>query len=95
MKDAYRVARAFGLTVYELWGIAPAGQPVSTTDAETLSLLELRNKCGWSLDTLRELSGVPISTLSRVERGQEPHLDSAFRIAAALSVSVYQVWQLR
>lgn len=93
LKDAYRVARAFELTVYEVWGMPTTGHPVSTTGAETLPLLERRGECGWSLDTLAELSGVPTTTISRIERGQEPHLDSAFRIAAVLGVSVYQVWQ--
>jgi len=94
LKDAYRVACAFDLTVYELCGIPATGHALSNPEAEPLSLRELRDKHGWSLDTLAQLSGVPITTISRIERGQEPHLDSAFRIATALDMSVYRVWAL-
>jgi DNA-binding XRE family transcriptional regulator len=59
---------------------------------EQFSMRELRNNRGWSLGVLSELSGVSKSTLFSVEEGHMPNLETAVRIAAALGMSVYQLW---
>jgi transcriptional regulator with XRE-family HTH domain len=93
LQNAYKVASAFQLTVYELWGIAPTGKSGQEAESKILSMRELREKRGWSFDRLRNLSSVKKNTLYRVENGQEPSLESAVRIAAAFGVSVYQMWK--
>jgi DNA-binding XRE family transcriptional regulator len=41
---------------------------------------------------LAELSGVSKTTLCQIEKGHMPSLKNAVRIAAALDLSVYQIW---
>ena len=89
---AYRVADALHTTVYELWSIPPSGHTMGKAKREHFSVRELRKNRGWSLDILSELSGVSKSTLFSIEEGRTPTLKTGVRIAAALGVSVYQLW---
>ena len=91
--NAYKVAAAFQLTVYDLWLIPPSGTIPAPNDADVSSVTELRLKRGWGLRDLAELSRIPPSTLFAIEKGQIPKLENALRIAAALEVSVYQIWK--
>ena len=91
--NAYKVAAAFQLTVYELWSIPPSGTIPVPSEADISSVTELRLKRRWRLCDLVELSGVPTTTLFAIEKGQIPKLENAVRIAAALGVSVYQIWK--
>ena len=46
-----------------------------------------------TLEDLSAASGIPISTLSDIERGAEPRVSTAIRIAKALKTTVEQLWQ--
>lgn len=91
--NAYKVAAAFQLTVYELWSISPVGTIPLPNEADVSSVTELRLTRGWRLRDLAELSRIPTTTLFAIEKGQIPKLEIAVRIAAALGVSVYQIWK--
>ena len=93
LTNAYKVASAFELTVYELWEIPCSAPEVDAAKFEFAALRDQREARQWSLDTLAEMSGVPKNTIYRIENGQVPSLESAVRIAAALEVSVYQLWK--
>jgi transcriptional regulator with XRE-family HTH domain len=93
LTNAYRVAAAFDLTVYELWSIPPSGIIPVPNEADVSSVTELRLKRGWRLRDLAELSRIPTTTLFAIEKGQIPKLENAVKIAAALGVSVYQIWK--
>jgi transcriptional regulator with XRE-family HTH domain len=93
LTNAYRVAAAFHLTVYELWSIPPSGIIPVPNETDVSSVAELRLKRGWRLRDLVELSRVPTTTLFAIEKGQIPKLENGVRIAAALGVSVYQIWK--
>lgn len=45
-----------------------------------------------TLEELSITSGVPSSTISDIERGAEPRVSTAIRIAKALGASVEQLW---
>lgn len=51
-----------------------------------------RKELGMTLEQLSQESGVPVSTLSDVERGIEPKVKTAQRIAHALGSSVDDLW---
>ena len=56
----------------------------------TGKLKELRDERGWTQDKLSEISGVPQSTLSRLESGKDkkdPTASAVFRLAATFGVS--------
>jgi transcriptional regulator with XRE-family HTH domain len=89
---AYKVADALQTTVYELWGIPPSGHEMGNAKTKQFSVREFRKNRGWPLDILSELSGVSKSTIFSVEEGHTPTLATAVRIAAALGLSVYQLW---
>jgi transcriptional regulator with XRE-family HTH domain len=91
--NAYKVATAFQLTVYELWSIPPGWTIPLPNESDVSSVTELRLKRGWRLRDLAELSRIPTTTLFAIEKGQIPKLENAVRIAAALGVSVYQIWK--
>ena len=60
-----------------------------TTDRTGAAIRKLRLARGWSLATLSEESGVPISTLSRVELGQNAlNYDKLVRLCRALEVDI-------
>jgi transcriptional regulator with XRE-family HTH domain len=91
--NAYKIAAAFQVTVYELWSIPPSGTIPVPNEVDVSSVIELRLKRGWRLRDLAELSGIPTTTLFAIEKGQIPKLENAVRIAVALGVSVYQIWR--
>jgi transcriptional regulator with XRE-family HTH domain len=93
LANAYKVARALEATVYKLWNVPLGGQALPSAKTQALTVHELRKKHGWSLDTFSELAGVSRTTLYEIEDGRIPTLEVAFRIAAVLRVSVYQLWK--
>ena len=59
------------------------------SDKTGAAIRKLRLARGWNLATLSEQCGVPISTLSRVELGQNSlHYDKLIRLCGALGVDV-------
>ena len=59
------------------------------SDKTGAAIRKLRLTRGWNLATLSEQSGVPISTLSRVELGQNSlHYDKLIRLCGALGVDI-------
>lgn len=93
LQNAYKVAAALQVTVYDLYPILPPKSVPAAEDGEQHSVLELRMKRNWPVRQLAKASGVALSTLSNVEKGFPPKVDKAIRIAAALGVSVYQIWK--
>lgn len=57
-------------------------------------LREYRVMRGLSQPELAVKSGVPVSTISDVERGAEPKVVTAIRLARALVVRVEQIWRV-
>jgi transcriptional regulator with XRE-family HTH domain len=57
------------------------------------SLRRLRRRRKLGLRELARASGVSTSTLSIAENGHTPTLENAAKIAAALGVSVYHIWE--
>lgn len=53
-----------------------------------------RKAAGLTLNQLSNISGIPVSTLSDIERGAEPRMITALRIAKALRARVDQLWSL-
>lgn len=51
-----------------------------------------RTQLGMTLEQLAHKSGVPVSTISDVERGVEPKVLTAKRIAIALGSTVEDLW---
>jgi transcriptional regulator with XRE-family HTH domain len=91
--NAYKVAAAFQLTVYDLWSIPPSATSPVPNGSDVSSVTDLRLKRGWGVRDLAETSRIPTTTLFAIEKGQIPKLENAVRIAVALGVSVYQVWK--
>lgn len=92
LENAYKVATAFHVTVYELYPTLSTGDISVVKGGEVHSVRELRLKRHWGLRDLAEASGVSSTTLCYVEKGYIPKVDKAIKIAAALGVSVYQIW---
>lgn len=57
-------------------------------------LREWRLTRNLSQPELAQKSGVPVSTISDVERGAEPKVTTAIRLARALIVRVEQIWSV-
>lgn len=55
---------------------------------------EVRKMRKMTLESLSEASGVPLSTISDIERGAEPRVITALRLAKALGTQVEQLWFL-
>ena len=51
-----------------------------------------RQLLGMTLEQVSKESGVPISTLSEIERGREPAITTAQRIAKALLTTTDELW---
>jgi|SRR5690554_4179127 len=49
---------------------------------------KLRLQRGWSQDQLAQMSGLSIRTIQRIERGQNPGLDSLRSLAAVFEVDI-------
>jgi DNA-binding XRE family transcriptional regulator len=94
LRNAYKVANAFGLTIYDLWDIPQHRTDRLETGSSTCFLRELRIKRKLRLNELARLSGIPTTTLFRIEKGHVPTLQIAVRLAATLGVSAYQIWRL-
>lgn len=98
LRNALRIAAAFQLSVYEVWGTAaPSGTESRKEEggnAPALSVRGLRAKRGWRLYDLSNVSGVSMSTVASVEKGRLPTLNNGLRIASAFGVSVHDIWSL-
>lgn len=93
LRNAYKVAGAFQLTIYELWSIPSTGSTGNASEIRPKTVRELRMQRHWRLRDLAEVSGVSKTTLTYIEAGHIPTLRNAVRIATALGVSVYQIWR--
>ena len=51
-----------------------------------------RKELDLTLIQLSELTGIPVSTLSDIERGAEPRVGTAIVLANALKSTVEQLW---
>lgn len=92
LRNAFRMAGLFGVTIYDLWNFAPARSVMPQPNRGQSSVRKLRLEHRWRLRDLAEISGVSKATLFHVEAGHTPTLENAVRIAAALGVSVYEIW---
>ena len=93
LSNAYKVASAFQLTIYELWNIPQSGAATGLDRKNLYWSGELRLQRSWRLHDLAELSGVSKTTLWQIEKGHVPSLKNAVKIADALELSVYQIWK--
>lgn len=93
LENAYKVAAAFQVTVYDLYPSLPTNAVPVTKGKDVYSVLELRLKHNWTLRQLATASGVSVTALCSAEKGFPPKVDKAIKIAAALGVSVYQIWK--
>jgi DNA-binding XRE family transcriptional regulator len=99
LRNALRIADAFQLSVYEVWETpSPAETELNNNrrcaNAPALTVHELREELGWRLYDVSSVSGVSITTVASVEKGHLPTLNNAMCIAAALGVSVHEIWRL-
>jgi transcriptional regulator with XRE-family HTH domain len=97
LRNALRIADAFQLSVYEVWETSSPSdtKPKNnrrSANAPALTVHELREERGWRLYDVSSVSGVSITTVASVEKGHLPTLSNALRIAAALGVSVHEIW---
>jgi len=60
-----------------------------------VNLRAIRDKFGLSLRDVTKATGLSISTLNRTERGAEPSLEIALRIAQVYECPIEQIWSLR
>lgn len=51
-----------------------------------------RLELGMTLDQLSKGSEIPVSTISDIERGSEPKVTTAQRLARALNATVDELW---
>jgi transcriptional regulator with XRE-family HTH domain len=93
LRNAYRIANVFGVTIYDLWSIPPSGAALGPNKEPAISIRELRRQRHWRLSDLAKLAEISKSTLFQIENGHTPTLGNAVKIAAALGVSVYQIWK--
>lgn len=83
----------FGASVYDVWDIVPGGASAGMFVNDLTSIRKLRLRRGWGLRELAKASGVSTTTLSVAESGHDPSLENAAKVAAALNVSVYDIWK--
>jgi transcriptional regulator with XRE-family HTH domain len=93
LRNAFRIAGAFGVTVYDLWNFASGSSAAARRKRDPVSVRQLRLEHRWRLSDLAQMAGVSKATLFGVEAGHTPTLENAVRIAAALGVSVYEIWR--
>jgi len=93
LRNALRIADAFQLSVYEVWE-SPSASNRRGANTAKFTVSELRAERGWRLYDISNVSGVSMSTVASVEKGRFPTLNNALRIAAALGVSVHEIWRL-
>ena len=62
----------------------------------THPLREAREKRGWSLQDLADASGVgDRTTIHKIEKGHEPGVTKAIRLARAVEMTVEDLWGAR
>jgi transcriptional regulator with XRE-family HTH domain len=57
-------------------------------------IYEFRKRKRWTLKKLSQLSGIPLNTVWRMEKGYGVTLNNAFAISAIFEVSVYELWNI-
>jgi len=95
LKNAFRVADAFRVTIYDVWCIPVSNAPPHANAPRPPvagTVRQLRRQYRWRLHDLAKLSHVSKTTLAGIERGHIPTFKHAVRIAEALGVSVYHLW---
>jgi transcriptional regulator with XRE-family HTH domain len=95
LDKAFRLARAFQLTIYDLWDIpvpATPAPPYISLLPDKLKIRAFRNARGWHLKDLARATAIPSSTLSEIERGANPNLKNAASIAITLGLSIHDLW---
>lgn len=55
---------------------------------------ERRAELGMTIEQLAKASGVPVSTISEIERGREPGVKTAQKLAHALLTVVEELWRV-
>lgn len=55
---------------------------------------EFRQAAGLTLEQLAEKSGMPLSTISDIERGAMPRVMAALRLAEVLNTTFEKLWKL-
>lgn len=58
----------------------------------THPLAAAREKRGWSLAKLAEVSGVDRTTIHKIEKGHEPGVKKAICLARAVEKTVEEIW---
>ncbi len=95
LKNAFKVADAFRVTIYDVWCIPVSNAPPHTNaprQPTAGTVRELRRQYRWRLHDLTKLAHVSKTTLAGIEHGHIPTFKHAVRIAEALGVSVYHLW---
>jgi transcriptional regulator with XRE-family HTH domain len=96
LRNAFKVAKAFQLTIYEVWDIPsrPHAKQNHQSGERATNMRRLRLQRGWRLHDLAKRSGVSKTTLAKIENGHSPTLKNAVRIAGAFGLSVYEIWSV-
>lgn len=55
---------------------------------------EFRQAAGLTLEQLAEKTGMPLSTISDIERGAMPRVLAALRLAEVLGTTVEKLWKV-
>lgn len=96
LRNAFKVAEALELTIYELWSGSQKPDDAHANDSSENSpgnVRALRQSRGWTLCDLAKLCGVSKTTLAKIDAGHLPTLNNALRIAAAFGLSVHEIWE--
>lgn len=95
LHNAYKIANAFQLTIYDLWDIPQVGNPANAEKhgAGLKTVRELRLGRRWRLQDLADVSGVSKAALVNIEKGHIPTLKSGLKVAVALGVSIHEIWR--
>ena len=57
-------------------------------------IYEFRKRKHWTLEKLSQLTGIPVNTVWRMERGYGVTLKNAFIMAQIFEVTVYDLWDI-
>jgi transcriptional regulator with XRE-family HTH domain len=57
-------------------------------------IYDLRKQNKWSLKDVAQLSGIPLNTVWRMERGYGATLRNAFKIASVFGATIYDLWSI-
>lgn len=57
-------------------------------------IYDFRKRNKWTLKELSRLSGVPFNTVWRMERGHGTTLRTAYKVASAFQLTIYEMWSI-